>query len=295
MALSESMMLVVLGFVLGLIVVLLLARLAWALALRAAARRQADSIPATILDLKAERDRLRAEHAMMAQKLDSRLEESRLRMGEHMAEVTRSRNRVELVAQDLAERETTLAAREAELKTLRADLAAREADIKSQALVIEQLTSQTQAKDQELATRAAEIARLTRFQASLQASLGAGGDAALPADAGESPENRIHRRIAELTSLSREIHHDRTLEPGLAPGATWVKEAGAEGPHFTAEDVFGQPVANDEAAPAANPFDLADIPQPEAKPQSALPGEAPHHDRQALARRIRSLQGTSKG
>jgi hypothetical protein len=299
MSLSETMMLVLLGFVLGLILVMLLARIAWNLALRAAARHQAAAVPATILDLKAERDRLRAEHAMMAQKLDTRLEQSRLRMAEHMAEVTRSRNRIELLAQDLAQRDKTLAEREAELAALRSELAARQADITSQAMVIEQITRQSSAKDEELVRRAAEIARLTQFRTTISASLGADdGLATLPDAPAEAPEVRIQRRIAELSALSHQMSADHGQPQPLASGAAWVKEPGAAPAHvalepLTAETIFGHAAANDSASESA-PHDFDGIPTPGAKPEPLAPGDAPRHNREGLARRIRAIQGNNK-
>mgnify|MGYP007006567866 CR=1 FL=1 len=45
-------------------------------------------------EVMAERDRLRAEYAMLSQRLGARLEATKLQMAEHMADVSRHRNRL---------------------------------------------------------------------------------------------------------------------------------------------------------------------------------------------------------
>ena len=292
MALSETTMLIMLGFVLGLLVVLLLGRLAWGVAMAAADRRRAKSLPASIVTLQSERDRLRAEHAMMAQKLDSRLEEAKMRMAEHMAEVTRARNSLALMTQDIAAHEKSLTERDAEIVRLRGELAIREADIKGQAALIEQLTTQAQLRDGELTARIAEISRLNRHRP--QAPLPLPAEGAAPAAAPDHPsEVRIHQRITELTNLSRQMDEERDTAPVLAEGKTWVKEAGANAPLVETTENFAERLSqsgNDNTADAGTEL-LAGIPSPgEAPPAEKAP---PRPGQAAMTRRIRSLQGGS--
>ena len=51
-------------------------------------------VPSSLVGLQTERDRLRAEYAMLSQRLGARLEATKLQMAEHMAEVSRHRNRL---------------------------------------------------------------------------------------------------------------------------------------------------------------------------------------------------------
>lgn len=119
MSATETILLIVLGFSLASLVALFMGRLMWTAAVRVGARRMQRQVPSSLIGLQTERDRLRAEYAMLNQRLGSRLEEAKLRLAEQMAEVNRHRNRL----QDVERRE---AAYEAELRELRARL--REAE-----------------------------------------------------------------------------------------------------------------------------------------------------------------------
>ena len=71
MSQSEIIMFVVLGAALTLVAVLLFGRMAWNISQKLGAKRYERALPANILELQAERDRLRAEQAMMARKLET--------------------------------------------------------------------------------------------------------------------------------------------------------------------------------------------------------------------------------
>jgi len=97
-------------------------------------------VPSSLVGLQTERDRLRAEYAMLSQRLGARLEAAKLQMAEHMAEVSRHRNRLhelEALEQNRGAENRRLAARVQELEFaliqsraqeehLRRDLAARD-------------------------------------------------------------------------------------------------------------------------------------------------------------------------
>ena len=85
MSLSETVMLFILGFATATFFALIIGRLAWKLAFRLGAKRNQKSIPSTVAELQSNRDRLRAEHAMMATKLEVRLEEMNMRGAEQAA------------------------------------------------------------------------------------------------------------------------------------------------------------------------------------------------------------------
>ena len=117
MSQSESFMLIILGFAIAAFLSLIIGRLAWKLALRIGARRAMRNVPLTVAELQTDRDRLRADHAMMAKKLELRVDDMKMRSAELSAEVSRHRNRVENLMQDVTRRDATIVARE--LATLR--------------------------------------------------------------------------------------------------------------------------------------------------------------------------------
>jgi len=124
---TETLLLVVLGFSVATLIALFLGRLMWALAVRIGSRRMQRQIPSTAGELHTERDRLRAEYAMLSQKLGARLEGSRMKMAEQMAEVTRTRNRIETLVAEINDKDAAHAAREHELLGLRARISEQEA------------------------------------------------------------------------------------------------------------------------------------------------------------------------
>ena len=109
---TETILLIVLGFTLASLVALFMGRMIWTAAVKVGVRRMQRQVPSSLVGLQTERDRLRAEYAMLAQRLGARLEESKLRLAENMAEVSRHRNRIHQM-------ETSEAARMAELRQLR--------------------------------------------------------------------------------------------------------------------------------------------------------------------------------
>jgi chromosome segregation ATPase len=108
MSQTETLLLFVLGFCAALFVVLLFGRGVWALVGTWSGWREIRRQPAAILELEAERDSLKAEKAMMAQKLEATISDMKMRMAEQMAEVSRNRNRLLDLGQTLKERESTI-------------------------------------------------------------------------------------------------------------------------------------------------------------------------------------------
>jgi chromosome segregation ATPase len=213
MSQTETLMLVVLGFALALIVVLLFGRLIWNIAVRLGARRNQREMPAQILDLQAERDRLRAEQAMLSRKLELRLDDVKMRMAEQMAEVSRHRNRVETLLQEISRRNDTIAQKETEISGLREQLANADAALKDNAELIRRFSSEGNAKDAEIGKLTQDLANLSaslREKNSKIATLGTELESTVRlvsniGSPGESTEDRIRRRIAELTSLSTQL------------------------------------------------------------------------------------------
>lgn len=88
-------MLVGLGFALAMLAMLLGGRILWVILdkrRRVQARR---ALPADIARLESERDRLRAENAMLTRKLEVREKDLKARLAERMSELARYRNRLD--------------------------------------------------------------------------------------------------------------------------------------------------------------------------------------------------------
>jgi hypothetical protein len=108
MSQTETLLLFVLGFFACLFVVLLFGRGIFTVMGKWSGWRETRKVPAAIRELQAERDSLKAEKAMMAQKLEASITDMKMRMAEQMAEVSRNRNRLLDLSQTLKERESTI-------------------------------------------------------------------------------------------------------------------------------------------------------------------------------------------
>ena len=301
-------MLVALGFVLCALVVLIFGRVFWNLAVRLGASRNAKQIPVAMLELQADRDRLRVEHAMMARKLELRLQDIKMRMTEQMAEVSRSRNRVQTLVQDLATKTENLSARDRQITTLTTEIAAYKADIVSCTETIKHLTATNLSLEEE--TRKL-TGRLEQAESTLklidpannktlqQLSTGTDQMAAVPNQLRDNTsEDRIKQRIHELTNLSMEMNNKtETRSPALdAP----TEEIG------TAHSTIDQKLADAEREANAMTEELRSLDKllqaTTAAPAAVVADETPVEPAKpspmanviSLAQRIKALQFGTK-
>lgn len=310
MSQSETLMLVALGFALALVIVLLVARGFLSMAMRIGARRHAKQIPISMLELQADRDRLRAEHAMMSRKLELRLEDIKTRMTEQMAEVSRHRNRVQSMMSEMERRDESIRNRDREVGALNAQLEVHKADLTACADAIDRYANEAVQKDAELTRQASLIAQLStnlRDKGQLVSTLGSELQTALTLNVGkpnakstklDATENRLLQRVAELTSISTQMSNQREGNPMVAlvdgSGAT---SNGVETPSRQAN--LDQQLADTERESAAMAEELRAIdtmmtaktapeiqaaPDPQPKKSGAMANVI------SLAQRIRALQ-----
>jgi hypothetical protein len=97
----EALMYAALGFVVALLLVFAFGRGVWSLSNFYAKRKREKDVPASMLEIEAEKNQLRAEHAVMARKLETGTEDMRAKVITQMAEVSRHRNRVLNMSEDL--------------------------------------------------------------------------------------------------------------------------------------------------------------------------------------------------
>jgi hypothetical protein len=185
MSQTETILLIILGFSLASLIALFMGRMVWTVALKLGAKRMQRQMPSTLVDLQAERNRLRAEYAMMAERLGSRLEEAKLKAAEQMAEVNRHRNR-------LRQMESGDVAGAAELRDLRSQVKALEAALSEAAL-----------REQDLRRRLAS-AEPNPPKAHRRKPVAAEAPASpQPSPPHADPEIRLRQRIERLAELAR--------------------------------------------------------------------------------------------
>lgn len=195
MSQTETLLLIVLGFAIASLLALFVGRFFWAVAIRLGARRMQKQVPSTVKELQADRDRLRADYALVSQKLGSHLESVKTRMAEQMAEVTRSRNRIQSLTEDVN-------VRDSEITQLRDKIAKLEDEAATKAGEINRLQS--------------ELADRSQMLTSLEAGLATAAFAEMPGhEAAALSGPGIENRIQKLTALSEEIAANRN-RPGDA-------------------------------------------------------------------------------
>lgn len=186
MSQTETILLIVLGFSLASLIALFMGRMVWTAALKLGAKRMQQQVPSTLVELQAERTRLRAENAMMAQRLGRRLEEAKLMAAEQMAEVNRHRNR-------LRHLESSTGGGAAELQELRAQVKALETAL------AEAVTREHDLR-RKLAAAEPTPAAPRRQQTAAAAKTRASQPQAAPQD---DPELLLRQRIEKLAAMAK--------------------------------------------------------------------------------------------
>ena len=260
MSQSETLMLLILGFASAAFIGLIAGRIAWKLAFRLGARHTQRNMPSTMIELQTDRDRMRAEHAMMAKKLELRLGDIKMRMAEQTAEVSRHRNRFEILKQDVAKRDELLRERNAEIVTLRDKVSYLEAGLEEKDKEIEALNEALPDEDTDEESVTPEAA------------------APVPT------QDRLKIRIKELVSLSKQISKQKKDTPlelaqpvAMKETEIVVKPADSTTLEFVAQsEVLEEKIIETERAAAALQDELKRLDQawsetpPEVAPEPAV-------------------------
>ena len=224
----ETLMLLGLGFALAALISLFVARGLWHYALRLGGLRTQRAAPSAMAELQSDRDRLRAEYAMLSRKLELRLQDLKTRLAEQMAEVARSRNQIDTLITEVERRDGLVTARDEEIATLKLQLSPFENELASRTQSIQQLKEQIRDRDEDIDAMRLTIENLTREIADRDLHIAtmtvdgvtAGGPASsIPPDAFTAHE-RLRQRIEELSELSMQIECSGRSSPSSS-GSSW--------------------------------------------------------------------------
>ncbi|CAN5135046.1 hypothetical protein BH10PSE7_BH10PSE7_41580 [soil metagenome] len=204
MSLTETLMLIGLGFALATLIGLFVGRVLWTFALRVGARRIQRQVPATVAELQSDRDRMRAEFAISSRKLELAHASLKMRLAESSAEVMRHRNRLEVLSADLGRGAHHSSNLDLELQRLRQRIAPLEAELASRTASYQQLRDEQRQKDETIANLTAELAKRTREIEVLRTNTPEEQPAAAA-----TPQDRLSLRIEALTALSQQIADQR--------------------------------------------------------------------------------------
>ena len=219
MSQTETLLVLALGSALTFVFFLLFGRVFWGIAVNAGARRNAKQAPVQLLDMQADRDRLRAEHAMMARKLELRVDDIKTRMAEQLAEVSRNRNRVQSLQGDIDARDENIKHKEREIAALNTQIDVLRAELEAAHQTVENLNADTLRRDGEMTSLQDNFRKLgatLREKNTLVGNLNDELRQALAieqsltfaqphADPKVHAESRLRQRVAELTSISADM------------------------------------------------------------------------------------------
>ena len=218
----ETLMVFALGSALTFVVVLLFGRFFWGLAVSAAAKRTARHTPIEVLDAQAERDKLRAEHALMARKLDLRLEDIKIRMAEQMAEVSRNRNRVQGLVEEIARRDEQLRRKDMENANLAAQIDVHRAELSSAHKTIASQNADAARNEAEMTRLQNAFRKVSASMRDKQQALNDLSDDLRHAAATPAPtlatihtHNVLRQRVAEIAAITADMKRGTDEAPAV--------------------------------------------------------------------------------
>lgn len=287
MSQTESLLLVALGFAIALVLAMIFGFGIWSAANRWAHYKRKREVPTTILDMKAEREGLRAQNAMTARRLEFLMEEARAQASEKTAQVNRQRNRAIVMSKDLI-------AKDAEIASLRALAAELTAETNKRARIIAKLTGHEAVKLRSFdmpVPAGAKPASLPRSETPVPVAT------ELPADA--APLDRIKAKIAELNALSAQIADQQSAE-GRAVEETLAAREREPEPEPLALAAMREDAAEAIAEITPPPEDLSTGAVAEgeaiAAKESETPAPSPAPERRmTLAEKFRALKDGVRG
>ncbi|MRX36401.1 hypothetical protein [Aminobacter sp. MDW-2] len=152
----QSILFFVLGFLTAGFVVLLIAPSVWRRAVSVTRQRVEAKLPMTLDEIRADKDSLRAEHAMALRKVEVQLKSSQEKLLTQAVELSRSREAQKAHVTDHADKDRTVGELEAARGSLREDIAKRDEQIKALAAQLVEAESMLEKRAQEIE----EIGRL---------------------------------------------------------------------------------------------------------------------------------------
>lgn len=155
----------ILGFLCATFLALMVAPAIWRRAVALTRKRIEASVPLTMDEIQADKDRLRAEFAMSTRRLEMSLKSFREKASEQIVEINRNRDELKRIAEERDEKNAAVTQMETRAAELRAELRQREEQL-------QRLTDRLGEHERMLGERAIELEKLGRMydEASFSAS-----------------------------------------------------------------------------------------------------------------------------
>lgn len=151
----EAIMFFALGFLAASLIALVLLSAVWHRAVRLTTRRIEGAIPVSMAEIQADKDQLRAEFAMSTRRLETSVEQLKLKTTEQLAEIGRKSETIRLLKAEVEEKSASVTALEAQERTLRDRLRSTEEELSVKAKSLHDAEA-------ELASKTNQISQITR-------------------------------------------------------------------------------------------------------------------------------------
>ena len=200
-------MLLALGFVLAALMALLIGRGMWARALKALRQGEERERPSGLARLQADRDQPRAEYAILVRKFELRLDDIKTRLAEQTAEISRNRNRIERLLEDIDGRDAAVGNADADVAANRAQLERLEVRLAHHTASLQRFEEQLGDRHKIINGRHRELAGFPALNASHNGHIDAlhatpGDLAATSADEEAASDPAYERLMAHGSSLA---------------------------------------------------------------------------------------------
>jgi chromosome segregation ATPase len=151
----EMIMFFALGFLAASLVALVLLSAVWHRAVRLTTKRIEGAIPVSMAEIQADKDQLRAEFAMSTRRLETSVEQLKLKTTEQFAEIGRKNDTIRRLKTETEEKTAEVTSLEAQEGVLREKLASTEEELTLKSKELHEAEAQ-------LAIKASEIAQIAR-------------------------------------------------------------------------------------------------------------------------------------
>jgi chromosome segregation ATPase len=151
----QSILFFALGFLSAGFLALMIAPAVWRRAVALTRKRIEATVPMTLNEIQAEKDRMRAEFAMAARRLEMKLQSQQEKVMGQTVEINRNREELKLLTDECSTKSQTIGELEAQASNLRAELRKREEEL-------QKLSGRLADAESRLEERAAEVDSLSR-------------------------------------------------------------------------------------------------------------------------------------
>jgi len=146
----EAIMFFALGFLAASLIALVLLSAVWHRAVRLTTRRIEGAIPVSMAEIQADKDQLRAEFAMSTRRLETGVEQLKLKTTEQLAEIGRKSETIRLLKNEAEEKSAAITALEAQERTLRERLRSTEEELSVKAKSLHEAEAELSSKSNQI-------------------------------------------------------------------------------------------------------------------------------------------------